>query len=288
MIRSERLPDFIAVGPQRTGTTWLHQVLSGHVGLPTIKETDFFSRHFDRGLEWYLRFFSGAPPELPWGEINPNYFGIEAAYHRIARVIDGCKIVVSLRDPAERAWSSYRIMRRDAWTRVSFEETVARNDVIRESSRYAFHLRNWQNLFGKERVLVCFYEELEANPQGFLDRICAFIGIARVMVAGTALEGERVNTVRVAPRSRRLAQNARNARDWMRVRNWHRTLRALDRLGMWRLVFEGGEQFGAMDPAVEARMREHFRPEVEQLEELLGRDLSGWKSSRTRSLAAAR
>lgn len=278
---SPRLPDFIAVGPQRTGTTWLHKVLGGHVGLPTIKETDFFSKHYDRGLEWYRAFFGNCAANLPMGEIDPNYFGIVEVCERIAHHIPHAKIIVTLRDPVERAYSSYRIMRRDAWTRVGFEETVARNNVIRESSRYSFHLKNWWDHFGRDRVIVLMYENLEADPQAFLDRICAFIGIARIVVEGSALATERVNTVTHAPRSRRIAQNARNARDWMRVHRWHRAIDVLDKAGVWRYCFGGGEEFQSMDPQVEARLREHFRPEVEALEELLGRDLSAWKGVRT-------
>ena len=71
---SPRLPDFIAVGQQRTGTTWLHKVLGGHVGLPTIKETDFFSKHYDKGLEWYGAFFGNCAADLPMGEIDPIYY----------------------------------------------------------------------------------------------------------------------------------------------------------------------------------------------------------------------
>ncbi|MGO9452220.1 MAG: sulfotransferase family protein [Candidatus Binataceae bacterium] len=288
MSTNRRLPDFIAVGPQRTGTTWLHKVLTGHIGLPTIKETDFFSKYFDRGLDWYLAFFSKCLAGRPMGEIDPNYFGIPQAYEQIARTIPQCKIVVSLRDPSERAWSSYRIMRRDAWTRVGFEETVARNDVIRESSRYAFHLDNWRRLFGPERVLVMLYEDLETDPQGYLDRICEFIGAPPIAVAGMPVATERVNTVTHAPRSRRLAQNARNARDWMRVHRWHRAISILDGIGVWKFVFGGGEEFGAMDLEAEARIRAHFLPEVEALEAMLGRDLSAWKyprSGRDRSAA---
>ncbi len=277
MSANRRLPDFIAVGPQRTGTTWLHLVLAGHVGLPTIKETDFFTRHYDKGLDWYLAYFSRCPADRPMGEVDPNYFGSPEACERIASLVPRCRIIVSLRDPTERAWSSYRTMRRDAWARGGFEETVMRNEIIRESSRYAHHLALWQRSFGADRVLVMFYEDLEADPQGYLDRICGFIGAARIEIGGKTIATERVNAVTHAPRSRRLARNARNARDWMRTHRWHRTIAFLEAIGFWRRAFGGGEEFGAMDPESEARLRCHFLPEVEALERLLGRDLSHWK-----------
>jgi len=280
MNSARRLPDFVVVGPQRTGTTWLHQVLAGHIGLPSTKETDFFSKHFERGLDWYLAYFSGCRADRPMGEVNPNYFGIPQAYERIARTVPHCKIVVSLRDPTERAWSSYRTMRRDAWTRVGFEETVARNEVIRESSRYAFHLGNLRRLFGVDQVLLLFYEDLEANPQSYLDQVCNFIEAPPISIKGTAVATQRVNAVTHAPRSRRTAQNARNARDWMLTHRWHRTLGLLETIGVWRRAFGGGEEFGMIHPDAEAKRRDHFRPEVEALEQMIGRDLGHWKGGR--------
>ena len=287
MTENRRLPDFIAVGPQRTGTTWLHKVLAGHAGLPTTKETDFFLENFARGLDWYRAFFTACPSGAPIGEIDPNYFGAPLARERIAASVARCRIIVSLRDPTERAWSSYRTMRRDSWTRTGFEETVMRSEVIRESSRYAFHLSQWRRGFGTDRVLVCLYDDLEADPQAYLDRICAFIGLPAIAVRGTAAATERVNSVTEAPRSRRIARSARDARDWLAMHRWYRTERALERLGLWRFAFAGGGEFGAMDPAAEARLREYFRPEVEALEALLGRDLSAWKRPRPRESLAS-
>jgi hypothetical protein len=45
---------------------------------------------------------------------------------------------------------------------------------------------------------------------------------------------------------------------------------------VWRYCFEGGDEFAPLDTALEARLRERFRPEVETLANLIGRDLSAW------------
>ena len=76
-----RLPDFIAVGPPRTATTWLHEVLAGHVCLPTDrKETDFFNRFYDRGLDWYANYFRACDGVMQIGEAAPMVvFGAMAA-----------------------------------------------------------------------------------------------------------------------------------------------------------------------------------------------------------------
>jgi hypothetical protein len=111
--------------------------------------------------------------------------------------------------------------------------------------------------------------------------VCDFIAIERIDLRGVRFAGERINAVTVAPRSRRIAQNARNARDFLRERRWHRTLALLDVLGVWRICFGGGEEFAPMDAEVESRMRERFRDEVEAFEAHIGRDLSAWKYGRS-------
>ena len=86
-----RLPDFIGIGPPRTGTTWLHQVLAnGHVGVPRrIKELHFFDKHYSRGFEWYAGHFSQYSEQTRIGEITPDYFRSQEARARMARDIPG-------------------------------------------------------------------------------------------------------------------------------------------------------------------------------------------------------
>lgn len=275
--RAGRLPDFIGVGPGRAGTTWLHAVLSGHVGLPRdTKETDFFCKNYPKGLRWYRDYFRGFPPELPLGEICPTYFTSEEARQRIAQHIPSCRIICTFRDPVERIYSGYKLMRRNVWTRASFEEAVDKHPRMTEMNRYGFHLRAWHRYFGSENVLVCIYDDLRTDPQGYLDRVADFIGIARFPLDDSAAT-ERPGAITHAPRNRRLAQNARHVREWLASRRAHRLIQFLEDVGVWKLCFEGGEKFGPLDPGVEARLRERFRPEVEALEELIHRDLSAWK-----------
>ena len=86
------LPSFFIVGPPRTGTSWLHEILSGHVALPEpTKETRFFDNHFHRGLEWYVHHFPRLAPGRHVGEVAPTYFAsapariLRARFPRIQR-----------------------------------------------------------------------------------------------------------------------------------------------------------------------------------------------------------
>ena len=106
-----RLPEIIGVGPPRTGTTWLHNVLDGHVDLPHgVKETLYFTTFYHKGFDWYAHHFRDADRTRPVGEINP-YFGFPEAAERIAIHIPRCKIICSFRNPVERIYSAYKLWR---------------------------------------------------------------------------------------------------------------------------------------------------------------------------------
>jgi hypothetical protein len=272
------LPNVIAVGVGRSGTTWLHEVLQGHVGLPYgVKETDFFFRNYDKGIDWYKSFFRHCRLPQPIVEICPTYFSSADAQRRMKLHIPDCRVICTFREPVERAYSHYKLMRHNVWTRASFEEVVERSHEIAEMNRYASNLRGWQQTFGRDNVLVCLYDDLDHNPQGYLDTVCNFIGIPRFPLA-PYLASARLNSFPTAPRSRRLAQNARHVREWLRSRRVYWLDRVLEKTGVWHLCFDGGESFAPLDPELENRLKQRFLPEVEAIERLIGRDLSAWKA----------
>ena len=57
--RKNMLPDFIAVGTYRAGTTWLHHILQQHeeVCVSEEKEIMYYSHHYQKGVDWYKSFF---------------------------------------------------------------------------------------------------------------------------------------------------------------------------------------------------------------------------------------
>ncbi len=271
--RSGRLPDFLGVGPPRAATSWLDAVLRGHVGLPRgIKEVDFFIENYARGIDWYMNYFRDCDPSVPAGEICPSYYS-PAGRERIALHIPQCRIICTFRDPVEWRYSFYKLALRNAWTGDDFEAWVAKNPVNPHSQ-----LKAWFETFGRERVLVLIHDDLEANPQSYLDSVCGFIGIAPIALANSPVGERRVNTFRTPPRNRRLARKARKLRDWLKAREAYGAINLLGRTGLWRYCFEGGEELAPLGLEVQTRLRERFRPEVESLEELIGRDLSPWKN----------
>jgi len=69
--------DFVAVGPPRTATTWIHEYLKRQqdVRLPKeLKETHFFSWKYEKGIDWYFSHFASSGPHKITGEVCPTYF----------------------------------------------------------------------------------------------------------------------------------------------------------------------------------------------------------------------
>ncbi len=274
------MPAIIAVGPQRTATTWLYRLLIGRAGVPRTKEVDFFTVNYAHGLEWYAAFFADCPPGLPKLEICPNYFASASARERIAADLPGCKIICTLRDPLERAWSHYRLMRGRGFTRADFEElATAPGSPIHESGRYAFYLERWFERFGRANVLVLLYEDLLADPRRFVGEFCSFIGIAPIPVADSVSELKHVNVATHDARRPRMAHAATVAVRWLEAHHAWRLRKVAGRLRIWRACFASGDEFAPMSQDVASRMRAFYEPEIVALEKLLGRPLDIWRGS---------
>jgi hypothetical protein len=276
-----KLPEIMGVGPGRTGSTWLHRVLEGHVDLPHgIKETQFFSTFFYKGIDWYMRHFRYATGERKIVDICPYYFKVEAR-DRIKAFIPDARIITTMRDPVDRLYSIYKLMRHSGSARRgSFEETLKGWPSMAGGNRYAFHLKAWFDTFGRENVLVTLYDELRAEPQSYVNRVTDFIGIERIRLAEKSHLSDETNSFARAPRNRKLARRGTAVKYWLRGQQAYRVVSLLERLGVWEFCGGRGEPFPNLTPEQDARLRERFLPEIEALEEMLMIDLSAWKKPR--------
>jgi Sulfotransferase domain len=277
---ARRWPDFVHVGPPRTGTTWLHEVLTGHCGLPKVKETHFFDSYYNRGAEWYLQLFQSPDPSLPMGELGPTYFSNRVARERIKKHIPDCRILCTFRDPSERLYSLYRLARKK---RLPVDDTFEKywRAMVGSGSdvaTYATQLRQWQSAFGERNLLVLFYDDLAADPQAYLNQVCDFIKIPRVSVDNSPIGDSPVFNAPTAAKPNSIARRTVVAIDWIgkhggtklvqlgkgtRIRKTIRDLFVVD--------------FETLDSASADELRALMLPETEQLERITGRDLSKWK-----------
>lgn len=130
------LPDFIIVGVQKGGTTSLFQYLAEHpqVFAATTKELHYFDKGFQRGPSWYRRQFPSGPQvsrqeqaigkRVVTGESSPYYMFHPHAPRRMAELVPEAKLIALLRDPVKRAISHYHHEVRLGFETLSIEEAV--------------------------------------------------------------------------------------------------------------------------------------------------------------------
>jgi hypothetical protein len=278
--QSKRLPSFFILGPPRTGTTWLHEVLRANTVLPSpTKETRFFDQHFRRGLDWYLAHFPASNAQRPMGEVAPTYFASAHARERIARLIPAAKVVCISRNPVDRVLSLYRLKRAYGMFPWTFEQAMLKDPELLESSRYATHLKAWLRALGKKQVLAMVYDDLTRNPQVYLNTLTDFLGIARISLSGSQLRFINESEGLTYPRNYFLTRAATGMADRFKAVRLDRVLTAAKRKYFLKFFLRGGSRFESLSADRTRKLYELFRPEVEELETLLDRDFPKWKSA---------
>ena len=123
------LPNFLCIGAQRSGSTSLHSVLSQHpeVYLPRIKEQDFFNAFYHLGTAYYeMTTFAGYRDQKAIGEVTPEYLYDADCPQRIHDTLgDDVKLIICIRDPAERAYSQYLMYYNWFWENETFQNAVS-------------------------------------------------------------------------------------------------------------------------------------------------------------------
>jgi hypothetical protein len=203
-------PDFIGVGAQKAGTSWVYACLYEHPEIcAPYKEIHFFSRekNWSKGKEWYEHYFrncdeSSVKGEFSTvkGEFSTSYLYDAHSAERIKNMYPETKILVSLRNPVERAYSQYRnaIKMVEIEKDTSFEQFLEREESVVGQGMYFEQVKRFIDVFGKKNVLVLIHEDAKCDPKKYIQSIYSFLGVDDAFVP-TMLE-RKVNVART-PRS---------------------------------------------------------------------------------------
>lgn len=200
------LPNFLIIGAPRSGTTSLYQWLRSHpdVFMPAHKEPMFFlaslppfrgpyddvmNRLVIRSRAAYEALFDPGAQCVALGEASVYYlYYAERSAHSIRKLIPDCKLICILRDPVDRAFSAYKLLRRDGWDNASFERALELESsrvaagwnptyALVGAGEYGAQLATYRQLFPPDQLLALTFEELVANPAEGYRRICRFLGV---------------------------------------------------------------------------------------------------------------
>lgn len=177
--------NFLGIGAQKAGTTWLYEMLSRHpaIRFPGGKEVHFWDVYYSRGIPWYQQLFQGDDRRLIKGDITPAYAILPVERIRLVhQTFPGIRLIYLIRNPVERAWSSALMALQraemeldeasDQWFIDHFQSLGSRS-----RGDYASCIRNWREIYPAEQLLIASHEELSLDPRRLLQRVCTHIGI---------------------------------------------------------------------------------------------------------------
>jgi len=206
-------PDFLIVGPQRTGTTWLHAHLRYHpqIMLSEPKELFFFSslktpdkpRFRSNELKSYLRFFHeplwrvtlrnlislwryhGPYRPKVRGEATASYAALDRdVIADITALNPDVKIILMIRNPVDRAWShAKKDLARNRGRQladVSAEELERffTDPYQRQCARYAENIDTWSACLRPGHLLVGLFDHIDTRPEALLLAVMSFLGVS--------------------------------------------------------------------------------------------------------------
>lgn len=174
-------PDFIGIGVQRGGTSWLYQCLREHpeVCIPQ-KEIRFFDKYYDRGIDWYESCFDSCNANVRRGEVSPDYIYSEQSLERIQRHFPKAKLLLVIREPLERAYSAYRLMQaHGSFSNESFSSAVASYPGLIEQSLYSAQIRRLRNFFDDSQISIHVFDDIYRDPETLFSAVCGFIEVNR-------------------------------------------------------------------------------------------------------------
>ena len=283
-------PNFMIIGVAKAGTTSLYRYLDQHpqVFMCPEKGTNFFGYEDARAWKWtdegdppslrhfraktfeaYEAFFAGASDEIAIGEVSNQYLRSPTAARRIRESIPDVKLVASLRNPADRAFSGFLMRaRRGEAVKSVYEELTPKASLVREGIYYK-RLKRYFDIFARHQITVYIFEEFKEDSAKVVVDLFDFLGADIRFVPDTSI---RHNPAGV-PKIRLLSRLFFNS-------NLIRTTKSVLPEGMQLLAKRVQRQNLRTPPTFPADLRAEllgfYREDIHKLEVLLDRDLSIW------------
>ncbi len=180
------LPDFVIIGAQKGGTSFLYHLLTLHplVEPAARKELHFFDNPelFDHGAEWYRRCFprlnSKDGQRSMTGEATPYYLFDPPVAKRMAQIVPQARLIALLRNPIDRAYSHYQMQVKRGTEPRTFEEAIEQqHSSYMSRGIYVDQLLRWFEFFGKEQMLILKSEDFFARPVETLKVVLTFLDL---------------------------------------------------------------------------------------------------------------
>ncbi|BBO19070.1 ABC-type transporter Mla [Candidatus Brocadia pituitae] len=293
-------PEFFIVGAPKCGTTAMQEYLRQHpdIFMPDMKEIHHFAddllKHDDPFLnrDRYLSLFAGAHEHQLIGEASVYHLFSQNAARNINSFCPNAKIIIMLRNPVDMLYSRHaQLVYNGAEDILDFEASLAaeekrRNGELipkniriekkllhREVVKFTEQVTRYFDIFGRDHVHVIIYDDLRKDTAKvyretlrFLDVDVSFQPDFKVINPNKRVRTRTLQHVLKTPPSLvhtigklLIPQSCRNL-----------LLNGLKKLNTQYVPRQ------PMSPDLRRRLQEEFTPEIKNLSELMGRDLTHW------------
>ena len=270
--------DFIGLGAQKAGTSWLYTCLYEHPGVyAPVKEIHFFSRdRFKKGIDWYMAQFAKKPAGTIAGEFSTSYLNHPEVPARIAKHCPNAKLIAVLRNPVERAYSEYRnaIKAGEIPKKITFREYLEYRPEALERGLYFKQLSRYYEYFSRVQLHVAIYEDSKKDPLEFVKAVYTFLEIDPEFVP--KMLKQYVNITRT-PRFVFIDRVIHKVAETLRKIGLHKLVFWVKKSGVTDAVRSVNTEHKATEELSEADravLQKYYAKDVHRLSELLNRDLA--------------
>lgn len=189
--------DFVVAGVQKAGTTALHYFLAKHphIALPRDQALHFFDQEKNfKGEPDYKTLHNNFDPGWRWrlaGEVTADYVYYTPALPRIARYNPAMKLIISLRNPTDRAFSHWNMRRAKGREPLDFLDAIKldqaqilagglRGNAHVERGFYTPQMERVFEIFPRDQVHVIKYEDFRRDYAGTIHGMFDFLGVERL------------------------------------------------------------------------------------------------------------
>jgi hypothetical protein len=252
------LPDFVIIGAQKCGTTFLYQLLvqHPHVKPAFAKEVHYFDLEYRKGDNWYRSHFPlqmRNSREYITGEASPYYLFHPHAPRRASAVVPNAKLIVLLRNPVDRAYSHYqhqvKRVKGEARETLTFEEAI---EVEKRT------------LPGEVRKMIQdeYYESLSHRTRSYLSR---GIYIDQLLVWSSFFQRKQMLILKSEDLFNGTTNALESMMDFLEIPHWAPETYSIP----------NKREYTGVSHLIRQRLDKYYKPHNQRLYEYLGVDL-GW------------
>ena len=285
-------PKVFLIGAQKAGTTSLAHFLDLHpdICVAQPKEPHFFTRYWDRGLDWYATCFpdresrhvlvdaSTSYTMAPLETSPPPPSGVQplaGVPERIHSVSPDAKFIYLLRDPVERTRSAYWHRVRTGDEKRPFREAIAQNDLYFRTSNYASQIAVYLECFSKDRFLFLLSESLSRDPAATLETCFRFIGVAPVEIEQKQMQGRKNQSYQYSRLGRLLPRLAGSTRAFEKLAKRAKKVISPTLHPLMKSLLT--TKIPPLSDADRRYLCDHFQPLKGELQDMTGLSLDDWQ-----------